>query len=103
MPHHVSTRLFHSHADGNEDTASTTIGVQVSLLAIIAEASESISTDFLCLQSYASGLGGTIPLLLSSNVSSVKLYMLESDPTKALPKDSSLSSYSLHKLHLSPP
>ena len=45
---HVSTRLFHSHADGNEETA-TAIGVQVSLLAIIAEASESISSDLLFL------------------------------------------------------
>ena len=54
-------------------------------------------------QSYASGLDGTIPLLLPSIVSFVNLCTLESDPTKALPKDSSLSSYSLHKLHLSPP
>ena len=33
----------------------------------------------------------------------MNLCTLESDPTKALPKDSSLSSYPLHILHLSPP
>ena len=37
--------------------------------------------------------------LLTFDVSFVNLCTLESDPTKALPKDSSLSSYSLHKLH----
>ena len=41
--------------------------------------------------------------LQTFDVSFVNLCTLESDPTKALPKDSSLSYYSLHKLHLSSP